>query len=93
MSTPGCRVTIGVRGRVQGVGFRWWVQRQAAELGLRGWAANLPDGSVEVVAEGTQSACQQLLDALRGGSTPGRVTSVSDRWTTGTGDLSGFTIR
>ena len=41
-----------VKGRVQGVGFRWFVQREAAEIGLRGWVRNTDDGHVEVVAAG-----------------------------------------
>ncbi len=46
------RLTAWVRGRVQGVGFRWWTRARALELGLAGWALNLSDGRVEVVAEG-----------------------------------------
>ena len=84
------RLTVSVRGRVQGVGFRWWVARRARELGLAGWAANEPDGSVSVVVEGEEAACQQLLAALRGPGTPGRVTTVSDRWATASGDLTDF---
>ena len=53
-----------VRGMVQGVGFRWFVFRQAQRLGLRGWVSNLPDGAVEVLAEGTAAALAQLEQAL-----------------------------
>ncbi len=53
-----------VHGRVQGVGFRWWVWRQATGLGLRGLARNLRDGSVEVIAEGSESALGDLERAL-----------------------------
>jgi len=74
------RLTMWLRGRVQGVGMRWWVRSRALELGLSGWARNLEDGRVEVVAEGPKSACEELLDALRAGGTPGRVEAVVERW-------------
>ena len=45
-----------VKGRVQGVGFRWFVHREAAEIGLRGWVKNTPDGHVEVLASGPTRA-------------------------------------
>ena len=56
-----------IAGRVQGVGFRWFVLRQAESLGLRGWAANLPDGRVEVVAKGSVAQLVQLDAQLRSG--------------------------
>ena len=58
------RLTVWVRGRVQGVGFRWWTRSRALELGLVGTAANLDDGRVEVIAEGPRSACEALLELL-----------------------------
>lgn len=91
--TPGgepVRLTARVDGRVQGVGFRWWVRARAGELGLAGSATNMPDGSVEVVAEGPRHACEQLLALLRGHATPGRVRNVAARWSTPSGKLSGF---
>lgn len=87
------RVTAWVRGRVQGVGFRWWVRRRALELGLVGSATNLDDGRVEVVAEGSASACRALLAALSGPGTPGRVTGVTERWSAPRGGLWGFVAR
>jgi acylphosphatase len=87
------RLTAWVRGRVQGVGFRWWVRARALELGLTGSAANLADGRVEVIAEGPRAACERLLALLRGGRTPGTVTGVSQRWTEPRGDLRGFIER
>lgn len=84
------RVTAWVRGRVQGVGFRWWVRARALELGLVGSATNLEDGRVEVVAEGSRAACERLLDRLRGPGTPGRVTGVAERWAEPRGNLGGF---
>jgi acylphosphatase len=84
------RLTAWVDGLVQGVGFRWWVRSQALRLGLRGTATNLPDGRVEVVAEGGQRACGELLALLGGPSAPGRVTAVTYEWGQPRGDLSGF---
>jgi acylphosphatase len=65
-----------VKGRVQGVGFRWLVQREAAEIGLRGWVRNTDDGHVEVVAMGTAEELAELRDALRKGSRGSRVDAV-----------------
>jgi acylphosphatase len=87
------RLTAWARGRVQGVGFRWWVRSRALELGLTGSASNLVDGRVEVIAEGPRKACEELLDLLRGGTTPGRVTGVAERWTEPRGGLHGFVER
>lgn len=56
-----------MRGRVQGVGFRAFVQRHGRALGLVGWARNLPDGSVEVVAEGAPESLALLRDYLEQG--------------------------
>jgi acylphosphatase len=92
MSDP-VRLTAWVRGRVQGVGFRWWTRARALELGLVGSAANLGDGRVEVVAEGPRGACDSLLEALRGAGTPGRVEGVTERWSDARGGLSGFVER
>ena len=56
-----------VSGRVQGVGFRWWVRSKAMDLGLGGWVKNLPDGRVEVVAGGEDRALTVLEDGLQHG--------------------------
>ncbi|MFJ6672338.1 acylphosphatase [Actinosynnema sp. NPDC091369] len=87
------RLTAWVRGRVQGVGFRWWTRARALELGLVGSASNLRDGRVEVNAEGPESACRDLLTALRSGDTPGRVDSIVERWSEARGGLTGFVER
>jgi acylphosphatase len=93
------RLSATVRGRVQGVGFRWWVRSRALEHGLVGWASNLDDGRVEVVTEGPRSACEALLEQLRGdpaSSTqrpPGEVSGVSERFTEARGGLDGFVER
>jgi acylphosphatase len=85
------RLTAWVHGSVQGVGFRWWTRARALELGLAGTATNLPDGRVEIVAEGPEAACRRLLELLRGPGSPGRVRSVVERWGPFRGDTTGFT--
>ncbi len=84
------RLTAHVHGFVQGVGFRWWTRSRARELGLVGYAANLADGRVLVVAEGTRAATEALLAALRSGDTAGRVDLVVERFEPARGDLRGF---
>jgi len=68
-----------VKGRVQGVGFRWFVQREAAEIGLRGWVRNTDEGHVEVVAMGGPEELTELKDALRKGSRGSRVDAVEEQ--------------
>jgi acylphosphatase len=65
-----------VHGIVQGVGFRWFVRRQGERLGLVGWARNLSDGSVEVVAGGASTALQALHEVLRRGPSGAHVQRV-----------------
>ena len=75
------RVTLNVRGRVQGVGFRWWTRARALELGLAGHARNTADGRVEVVAQGPRGAVDRLVRLLSEEPStthrPGAVVSVS----------------
>lgn len=65
-----------VKGRVQGVGFRWFVHREAAEIGLRGWVRNTDAGDVEIVASGTEQQLAELRAAVSKGSRGSRVDSV-----------------
>ncbi|MFI0353980.1 acylphosphatase [Actinomadura sp. 9N407] len=87
------RLTAWARGRVQGVGFRWWVRSRALELGLTGSATNLNDGRVEIVAEGPRASCERLLELLREGATPGRLAGVAERWSEPRGEGPGFLER
>ena len=87
------RLTAWVQGRVQGVGFRWWVRARALELGLTGFAENLEDGRVKVVAEGPEDLCRKLLGRLEGPGVPGRVNGVSYRFAAAAGGFPGFTER
>jgi acylphosphatase len=72
-----CRRYV-VRGRVQGVGFRWFVEREAGTLGLAGWVRNNFDGSVEVLAMGTREQLSQLRARLRQGPRAARVDDVEE---------------
>ena|SRR5690242_16444736 len=78
------RATVYVRGDVQGVGFRFWVRSQARALGLVGHARNLPDGRVEVVAQGVGDAVDRLIALLQeepsSGGRPGTVRGVVTQW-------------
>lgn len=65
-----------VRGLVQGVGFRWFVGREATRLGLRGFVRNLPDGTVEVVSQGDEAKLHALEQALSRGPRMARVDGV-----------------
>jgi acylphosphatase len=87
------RLTIWVRGRVQGVGFRWWIRINALELGLVGAAENLVDGRVRVVAEGNRDNCAVLLERLESPGTPGNVVQVTHRWDQARGGMTGFVER
>jgi acylphosphatase len=68
-----------VQGRVQGVGFRWFVHREAAALGLKGWVRNTESGHVEVVAAGTDEDLAELRSVLERGSRGSRVDRVEQR--------------
>ncbi len=87
------RLVATVRGQVQGVGFRWFVQREAARLGLAGWVANQYDGSVEVVAEGPETALSELVLMLWEGPSGSSVGGVETRHEPARGNIAGFTIR
>lgn len=87
------RLEAKVTGMVQGVGFRWWVVRAAAELGVNGWTSNEGDGSVRVVAEGTPSAIDELERRLQAGPSGARVSNVESVRLTATGEFSTFEIR
>ncbi|MGV1004213.1 MAG: acylphosphatase [Candidatus Nanopelagicales bacterium] len=97
-SPQSVRLTARVSGYVQGVGFRWYTRAMAREFQLVGWAENLFDGDVEVVAEGPSEACLRLLNWLNGQGprsvrVPGRVDSVSAEWGSAKGGLRDFSIR
>lgn len=82
-----------VRGRVQGVGFRWFVEREAHMLGLAGWVRNNHDGGVEVLAQGTREQLSGLHSRLREGPRAARVDSVEVSEASPTAGLSSFRIQ
>ena len=87
------RVRARVSGRVQGVGFRYFVLRQAQELRLKGWVRNLRGGEVELVAEGPRAELEQFLKAVRAGPPMAWVESVKTDWLEPRGDLGGFDLK
>jgi acylphosphatase len=87
------RVVAVVRGTVQGVGFRWFVQRRASELGLDGWVRNRADGAVELLAEGPAPTVAVLLAAVEQGPDGAWVSGVEVRHEVPAGTEAGFQIR
>jgi acylphosphatase len=87
------RLTARVYGEVQGVGFRYFARRNALGLGLRGYARNLADGTVEVVAEGTRSTLEELVRRLERGPSAAEVQRVETAWESASGMFSGFQVR
>ena len=81
-----------VRGRVQGVGFRWFVEREAHVLGVSGWVRNNADGSVEVLAQGTRDQLLGLRSRLRQGPRAARVDEVEESEVGPVAGLTSFRI-
>jgi acylphosphatase len=84
---------IVVEGRVQGVGFRAFVLRRAAPLGLHGWVMNLKDGRVRARVEGPRELIDELVRELEKGPPLSQVERVSVRWLPPTGRFRGFDVR
>jgi acylphosphatase len=82
-----------VRGRVHGVFFRAFVHKRADELNLSGYARNMPDGTVEVRAEGEKQQLEKLVGHLRVGPSAARVDEVLTNWAEYTGEYKGFRVR
>ncbi len=87
------RVYMRIYGIVQGVGFRFFVLMHARRLGLKGYVRNMPDGSVEVVAEGPKEALEELIKLCRRGPPAAVVESVDVRWEEPKGEFEDFEIR
>lgn len=82
-----------VIGRVQGVGFRFFTERVAEDIGLSGYVMNCRDGSVEVTVEGEREALGNFLRRLKQGPSGARVERVEETWGPYTGRHTGFSIR
>lgn len=82
-----------VEGRVQGVGFRYFVRQRAAALPLTGWVRNLSDGRVELLAEGPRAELEKLLGSVQRGPTGSLVTHVVADWRPASKGYSDFAIR
>jgi acylphosphatase len=82
-----------VDGLVQGVFFRDSTWRRARELGVTGWVRNLPDGRVEVVAEGERADVEHLVEWLHDGPKYARVEEVAATWASATGEFADFSVR
>src|SRR3989442_8176654 len=81
------RLHAVVRGDVQGVGFRYFVQRKAQQLGVRGWVSNNQDGTVELVAEGNRDDLEQLRRAAEEGPRLAHLEREDAPWSSATGTL------
>ena len=90
---PIVRLDATVIGRVQGVGFRYFVLREAMQIGLEGWVANESDGSVRCVAEGLREDLEALVERMRVGPVSAIVDRVSVAWMPATGTLGPFSVR
>lgn len=82
-----------VHGRVQGVSFRHYTMLRAREAGLKGWVRNLPDGTVETVAQGDQTALESFLEFLHDGPPAAHVTHVEVQWQESSTALGDFEVR
>ena len=87
------RLDATVHGRVQGVGFRYFVIHHALDLDVTGWVANEPDGSLRCVAEGPRPALERLLAALETGPAGALVDRVTTAWGPATRAFSSFDVR
>jgi acylphosphatase len=86
-------LTANVHGRVQGVFFRDFTRREASALGLKGCVRNVPDGTVEVIAEGRRDKVETLLQQMRIGPSSARVDRVEVEWEEPTGEFERFEVR
>lgn len=87
------RVTVIVTGLVQGVSFRYYTRREARRLDLTGWVRNEADGSVSVVAEGSDDSLKALLQFLEDGSPSARVQQIAVEWSQASGEFGSFEVR
>ncbi|MFA7535040.1 MAG: acylphosphatase [Desulfuromonadales bacterium] len=87
------RATVRIRGRVQGVSFRYYTSRTAEQHAVGGWVRNLPNGDVEAVFEGSESAVRQVVEWCRQGPDAARVDEISIDWEEARGEFDSFRVR
>jgi acylphosphatase len=87
------RAHLSIRGRVQGVNFRYFTHLQALSLGLTGWVRNLWDGRVEVVFEGEEASVRKMVEWCQSGPPAARVDAVDVTWEPPSGEFADFEVR
>ena len=87
------RIHVWVKGRVQGVGFRAFVQQNAYVIGVTGWVRNVGYDAVESVAEGTKAQIDQFLQMVKRGPSVSRVDETREEWEQATGEFRSFGVK
>jgi len=87
------RIHVWVNGRVQGVGFRAFVQQNAIQIGVTGWVRNVGYGTVEAVAEGSKEQIDDFLRMVKRGPLASRVEDSREEWETITGEFKYFRVK
>jgi len=85
------RIEVKIFGQIQGVGFRLFIARKARELGIAGFTQNMPDGSVEIVAEGEEEQLKELIKHLQFG--PGKIEKATTQWQRFEEEFKGFEVK
>ena len=86
------RVELLISGMVQGVGFRYYTYQRAQRLHLTGWVRNLPDGRVQVLAEGERGILEELISELKTGPNFAVIQDIDMTWSEPTGQYSSFDV-
>jgi acylphosphatase len=86
------RIHAVISGRVQGVGFRYYTEKRALELGLKGQVRNSGSGKVEVIAEGSEEKLKILIDHLQRGPALSHVTGIDVQWSQAHGNFDDFSV-
>jgi len=87
------RAHIFIEGKVQGVGFRNYIQRKAQTLDVTGWVKNLDDGRVEAVFEGEEMDVDQMIESCYQGPPAANIHNIEEEWRKASGDIYGFDIK
>jgi acylphosphatase len=93
MSIDQVQLHAFVSGRVQGVGFRYFVQELAQQANLTGWVRNLWDGRVEIIAEGDRLVLEKFLSRVGRGPLSAKVDAIDTEWYPAEGQFTGFHVR